>query len=375
MQTADVIIIGSGVNGSSAAYYLAKKGLKVIVLEASKNICEGATSRNGGGVRQSARDVRELPYTMYGIRNIWPNLSEELGMDIEYCQKGNLRLGITDAHRQTLEKITQASVEAGLDVRMISGDEVREICPHISKEVTCASWCPTDGHANPMLTGLAFYKNARRLGVRYFSNAKVTQLGKIKGKIRTVKTCSGEVYEAEHVIVAAGYDSRYITRTVGIDIMMQRLFDECTITEMQPHMFDMMLGTAEGDLYGHQCRHGSFVFGSMTGMEFSLDIGDSMKSTALMMGANTRSIIKYVPALADAKVVRSWAGWCDMTLDSLPVVSEIDEVPGLIVACGFSGHGFGTGPVIGKILSQMVLGEELICDMTDFRYDRFKSMY
>ena len=97
--TADVIIVGGGVVGCAAAYYLAKKGVKdVIVLEASESIGHGGSSRNGGGVRQSGRDVRELPYAIYAVQNMWPTLSEELGMDVEYYQKGNLRLGKTEAH-------------------------------------------------------------------------------------------------------------------------------------------------------------------------------------------------------------------------------------------------------------------------------------
>ena len=95
-NVADVVIIGGGVNGCAAAYYLAKSGIKsVIVLEATNSIGHGGSSRNGGGVRQSGRDVRELPYAMYGIQNLWPTLSEELGVDTEYTQKGNLRMGKT----------------------------------------------------------------------------------------------------------------------------------------------------------------------------------------------------------------------------------------------------------------------------------------
>ena len=86
--TAEVIIVGGGVVGNAAAYYLAKRGVEVIVLEGSDSIGHGGSSRNGGGVRQSGRDVRELPYAIYGIKNMWPTLSEELGVDVEYVRKG-----------------------------------------------------------------------------------------------------------------------------------------------------------------------------------------------------------------------------------------------------------------------------------------------
>ncbi len=98
-KNADVVIIGGGIVGNSAAYYLAKRGIKnVIVLEESKSIGHGGSSRNGGVVRQSGRDERELPYAIYSVEKFWPNLSEELGMDVEYFQSGNLRLGKTEAH-------------------------------------------------------------------------------------------------------------------------------------------------------------------------------------------------------------------------------------------------------------------------------------
>ena len=124
-KTAEVIIIGGGVVGCAAAYYLAKKGVKdVIVLEADKSIGHGGSSRNGGGVRQSGRDIRELPYAMYAIQNMWPHLSEELGVDVEYYQKGNLRLGKTEAHLKKLNTLATNAQSVGLDVRMVDGKEV-----------------------------------------------------------------------------------------------------------------------------------------------------------------------------------------------------------------------------------------------------------
>ena len=173
-RCADVIVIGGGIIGNAAAYYLAKRGCSVIVLEKSDHLGDGGSSRNGGGVRQSGRDKRELPLAMYGIKNLWPTLSEELETDVEYCQDGNLRLGKTEEHMKILSGLAENAQSCGLDVRMISGEEVRDICPYLSDEVIGASWCPTDGHANPMLATLGFYKKARELGVRFITGEEVT---------------------------------------------------------------------------------------------------------------------------------------------------------------------------------------------------------
>ena len=374
-MTADVIIIGGGINGCAAAYYLAKRGITdVLVLEADNSIGHGGSSRNGGGVRQSGRDVRELPYAMYAVNNMWPTLSEELGVDVEYYQKGNLRLGKTEAHLAKLETLASNARSLGLDMKVIDGKEVKEICPHLSDDIIGASWCPTDGHANPMKATLAFYKRSLELGVHYITGAKVIKLQKVKGKARKVLLSSGEVFEGETIILVAGYESRFIARTVGIDVPMTKFFEECLVTEMQPQMFDIMLGTADADFYGHQAQHGSFVFGSDSGLEESIDKPfEDLRTTSITASAGCRAIIGYIPKLADAKVVRTWGGWCDLCYDGVPVIDRVEEVPGLILACGFTGHGFGTGPAVGLMLSQMVAGEETVVDISALRYDRFRS--
>ena len=372
--TAEVIIVGGGVVGNAAAYYLAKRGVEVIVLEGSDSIGHGGSSRNGGGVRQSGRDVRELPYEIYGIKNIWPTLSEELGVDVEYVRKGNLRLGLNEDHIKILEGLTANAQGLGLDVTMVSAEEVKDICPHLSDQVVGASWCPTDGHANPMKTTLAYFKRARELGVTFISGAKVTAIKKIRGKARQVVVEDGTIFEGEHIILAAGYESHFVADSVGINIPMYPYFGSAIVTEAQPKMFDIMLGVATAEIYGHQCAHGSFVFGSGTGLEPTKKPDmDDLKLMSLEGSANCRGIMKYVPKLKDAKIVRTWGGWMDMTPDGVPVISPVEEVPGLIIACGMCGHGFGTAPAVGYMLSQMVVGEKTVCDLTPLRYDRFKS--
>lgn len=372
--TAEVIIVGGGVVGNAAAYYLAKRGVEVIVLEGSDSIGHGGSSRNGGGVRQSGRDVRELPYAIYGIKNIWPTLSEELGVDVEYVRKGNLRLGLNEDHIKILEGLTANAQGLGLDVTMVSAEEVKDICPHLSDQVVGASWCPTDGHANPMKTTLAYFKRARELGVTFISRAKVTAIKKIRGKARQVVVEDGTIFEGEHIILAAGYESRFVADSVGINIPMYPYFGSAIVTEAQPKMFDIMLGVATAEIYGHQCAHGSFVFGSGTGLEPTKKPDmDDLKLMSLEGSANCRGIMKYVPKLKDAKIVRTWGGWMDMTPDGVPVISPVEEVPGLIIACGMCGHGFGTAPAVGYMLSQMVVGEKTVCDLMPLRYDRFKS--
>ena len=371
-MNAEVVIIGGGIIGCATAYYLAKMGRDVIVLEGSDHIGNGGSSRNGGGVRQSGRDVRELPLVMYGIKNLWPTLSEELEVDCEYHQDGNLRLGKNEKHKEILTKLADNARSVGLDVRMIDGNEVRAINPYLSNEVTCASWCPTDGHANPLTTTLGYYKMARRLGVTFITGESVSELRVIKGRIRKVIT-PNNIYEGENVLVAAGLDSREILTSVGIDIPMTNSLLECLVTEAQPHMFDQMLGTAEADFYGHQTKHGSFVFGGSSGLErYNKDNG-MVSNSSKTAPCICRGIMKYFPDLADAKIVRTWAGWMDASSDGVPSIGKIDEIPGLFVACAFNGHGFGIAPAVGDQLAKLISTGSTDISLEELRYDRYKA--
>lgn len=373
-MTADVIIIGGGVNGCATAYYLAKKGVKdVVVLEADKSIGHGGSSRNGGGVRQSGRDMRELPYAMYAVNHMWPTLSEELGVDVEYYQKGNLRMGKTEAHLKKLENLAARSRELGLDMNVVDAKTVKEICPYLSDEVIGASWCPTDGHANPLLTTLGYYRKARALGVTFYTGEEVVAIKKVKGVARCVVT-KHDVFEADRIILASGYESRAIAATVGIDVPMSNDLIEALVTEAEPKMFPQMLGTADADFYGHQTNHGSFVFGGASGFETMNRDNGKMITNSITAPCICRGIMKYIPKLADAKIVRTWAGYEDVCADGVPVISEVEEVPGLILACGFTGHGFGISPIVGILLSEMARGEKTTLDLSAFRYDRFKAV-
>lgn len=372
-HTSDVIVIGAGIVGNATAYYLAKHGLSVRVLEASDYIGNGGSSRNGGGVRQSGRNPKELPLMMWGVKNIWPGLSEELGVDTEYTQGGNLRLGKTEQHRAILNGLTENAVKCGVGVRMIDAAEVKEINPYLSDEVLCASWCPTDGHANPLITTLGYYRKARELGAKFLTGVFVSGLLTKRGKICGAKTSEGDFF-ADTVIVAAGFESNPILSTAGITVPMKKQAVSCLVTEAEPVMFPQMLGTAMADFYGHQTRHGSFVMGGTDGFdEVHFRIDDSYPLVgSSMVSATSRGILGYFPILKTAKVVRAWGGYIDCGVDAVATVSKCDEVPGLYVECGFTGHGFGLGPAAAYNIAELVATGTCPADITPLRYDRFR---
>ncbi|AGL02284.1 NAD(P)/FAD-dependent oxidoreductase [Desulfoscipio gibsoniae] len=369
MNKKEIIIVGGGVIGCALAYYLTKLKIKALVIEKNEIGIE-ASSRNGGGVRQSARDLREMPLARHAVQNLWPGLSDELGVDVEYERKGNLRLGKTEEHAKILERIVSQGRSAGLDLKLIDRQEVREICPYASEEVMVASYCPTDGHANPMRTTLAFYKRAREMGAEFVTGETVQSILLRKGKVGGIKTGAG-TYESDQVLVAAGFASRFIANSVGIDVPMQKVLVEALVTGQQPPMFPQMIGTAGSDFYGHQTKHGSFVFGGMTGLEPFASEESRPMTRNITAPSICRAILGYFPVLDQADIIRTWSGFLDVTADHVPVLSKVDEIPGLFLACGFSGHGYGISPAVGQVMAELVIHDRPSLSLDAFRYDRF----
>lgn len=374
-HTADVIIIGSGIMGSSAAYYLAKQGVtNVLVLEESRNIGDGASSRNGAGVRLSSRVLSEHRFAEDAILNIWPTLSEELDVDTEYERIGSLSLALTEKQQSAIESGVKMNQEKGIEIEMLTGDEVRSMCPAFSPDIIAASFCQIDGVANPMATTLGFYLQARRLGVRFISGEKAIEIQKHKGRADTVITAAGNAYQGQKIILAAGIDSRPIAQSVGLDIPVLRRVDECIITEGIAPLVPYRFSIPEGTFYSHQTKHGSFIFGGNTDKErYEKAYREKARNTTVATPDKCRGGVRYVPALANVKIVRQWAGWLDSCVDKLPVIQETEEVPGLILAFGFSGHGFAIGPAVGRVLSDLAMDKPARVDISSFQYNRFKA--
>ncbi|TCP99831.1 sarcosine oxidase subunit beta [Serpentinicella alkaliphila] len=283
-----------------------------------------------------------------------------------------MRLGKTQEHLKILKELTERSKTLGLDVRMIDGDEARNINPYLSDEAIGASWCHTDGHANPLLVTLAYYMKGRELGVRFITGEEVIEVRKIKGRARKVVT-ENNIYEGDKIIIAAGLNTRQIVRTIGIDVPMNPVLLEVFVTEPLPEMFYHKLGTAEADFYGHQSTHGSFVFGGTSRLDaFALE-PENNRTMSITAPYICRGIIKYFPNLKELKIIRTWSGYIDDCVDHIPVISNVEEVPGLIIACAFSGHGFGISPAVGILLSELALDKETTLDISPFRYNRFKA--
>jgi len=364
---ADVVIIGGGVVGNAIAYNLAKEGLKPVVFEKS-DIGGEASGSTGGGVRQSARNLKEMPMAMESIR-LYGHLHEELGMDVEYVRGGNLRLCTSEEELETMRTSVENQKSVGLDLEMIDRKQVLEINPFVGEKVIGASYCPTDGHVNPFLVTYGFFKRAKSLGALYHTQEEVTDIKLKKGKVVSVVTDKQEI-ETDLVVNAAGITGRKVANMVGIDLPMRPVFTEALITEPYPPFFKQMIGHAKGLFYGRQTVHGPFLWGGFAGTEQFIHQGG--KPLFHFIGpVISRMVIDFFPILKDFHVIRTWSGLIAQMSDGIPVLGLVDEVPGFVLATGFSGHGFGLAPIIGRLISELIMDCGVSIPINDFCYSRF----
>ncbi len=366
-EKADMVIIGGGVMGCAIAYNLAKEGLKPVVIEKA-DIGGEASGSNGGGVRQSARNLKEMPLAMESIQ-IYGQLHDELGMDVEYVREGNLRLCTSEEELETMRQAIVNQRESGLELTLLDRQQVLELNPYVGEKVIGASYCATDGHVNPFLVTYGYYLKAKSLGARFFTHEAVNEILMQKGKVAGVVTDKQQI-ATDLVVDAAGIAGRKVANMVGLDIPMRPIFSEALITEAYPPLFKQMIGHAKGLFYGRQTQHGSFFWGGFVGTEQFI-YREGKPLFHYIGPAISQMVIDYFPVLKNVNVIRMWSGLIAQMSDAIPVLGYTSEVPGFVFATGFSGHGFGLAPVIGRLISELIMDCQTSIPINDFCYGRF----
>jgi sarcosine oxidase, subunit beta len=366
------VVVGGGITGCAAAWTLACSGHRVRLFE-QHHIAAMASGWTLGGVRQSGRHPAELPLAKAAV-SLWPGLADRLGHETGYFQHGNLRLARTADEAKVIRKLVDEQNRQGLELIFLDGsDAVRAVSPSISETVVAASYCATDGFADPVATTSAFARAARQHGASIETGVRVEQIVMRKGRIFGVETSRGFA-EADGVIVAAGTHSPGLLASLGLVLPLSVTLVQVVQTEPAPPSFDQVFGVANADCAGRQEPDGRFRFTSGVTM-FQVN-ADSWTEAGLAPSAADVAALRdrvgnVLPSAAATPVARSWGGLIDLTPDHLQVIDAPATHPGLMVAAGFSGHGFGIGPVTGSLAAALAMGTAPAHDLLAFSLARF----
>jgi sarcosine oxidase subunit beta len=369
-KKADVVIIGGGVNGCGLAYNLAKKGLDVIVFE--KNyLSSGATGSCGAGIRQQWSTHENAELAMKSVK-IFEKLSKELGEEIELRQGGYLIVVHDKEELLQSEKNVEMQKSLGIPVRIISIKKITEIVPILDikgMNAIAATFCPTDGHANPFKTTFAYANAARKYGANIFTHTTVIDIKTKNKQVSEVITDKGSI-KTDFIVNAAGVSSEEICDMVGIKIPTKPVRKEIMATERLQPLFEAMVISFKDGIYFSQQHEGQIVGGIPIPEQ---KFGYKTSPTVSFLLHMSKTLTRYAPVLKHVNMLRHWTGFYDVTPDARPILGETKNLKGFIHCHGFSGHGFMLSPMVTKILCEYIVEGKTSEILESLSLTRFKD--
>jgi sarcosine oxidase subunit beta len=364
---ADVTIIGGGIVGASAALFLRRFGLSVVLLE--RGLCGAAASGvNYGGVRTQGRAMAQLPLSMRA-RALWARLPELIGIDGEYVQSGHLKLARSEADLHKLETYLNEANAHGLGLTLTTGSAFRRAHPWLGEQAIAGSFCAEDGHANPRLVSPAFARAARAAGARIVEHCEVTELGST-GSGFVVGDGRGTTVQSRWLLNCAGAWALTIAERFGDRAPLTTIHPGMAVTEAVPRFMDVNVGVEGGGIYGRQTARGNCVMGGSRGAA-----NGSLYAvpTARAIGELCDRMATLFPALEHAHVIRFWSGVEGTLPDHHPVIGPSPSTPQLVHAFGFCGAGFQIGPAVGEALAEWIHHGRPGVALDAFAIDRFTT--
>lgn len=389
-RTADVVVIGGGLIGSSVAYYLAKKGVEVTVIERSEGLCFGASGANQGGCPFQIFTSPLLELVNESLK-LYKDLSEEIGYDLEYQNSGSLICSVDEEQYPAMERHYQIFRKKGLNVRLIEGEEIQKLEPSLGKDVVVGVEEQYSGIVNPFKVTYGFARAARKMGAEFILSTEVKNIETNKGKITSVATDRGKI-ETNFVVNAAGAWSPDIGKMLGLTIPVRPQRGQIIVTESVPlnkrwrYIFDadylttsfnaekvakskdprIKLGVAGSYI---QANSGNWTVASSR--DFA---GYNNKVTMQTLSYMAARIIKFMPEFADVNFIRAFAGFRPFCyVDGLPILSKVDNLLGFIIATGHAGEGVTLAPITGKLISELITENRTSIPIDAFAFSRFKD--
>jgi glycine/D-amino acid oxidase-like deaminating enzyme len=416
-STTRVVVIGGGIIGVCTAFFLARKGVPVVLCEKGEIAAE-QSSRNWGWCRKMGRDPRELPLAMEALR-LWPEMNTLVGAETGFRRSGIVYLCRTEKELAKREAwLEQVGKPMQLDTRMITRDETARVLPGLAGEWLSALYTPSDGRAEPAHAAPAIAQAARRLGASILTRCAVRGVETVGGRIAGVVTERGRI-ACDSVVLAGGVWSRLFCRP--LDLRLPQLKVLSSVMRTEPLAGGPEASTS-GFGFGLRKRlDGGYTVASWSGniaditpdsfrffrdffhalrvrrrevkvrfgarffrellqkRRWSLDQPSPFEAIRVLDPPVREAILRQArlhvtqafPVFHAMRVADNWGGMIDVTPDGIPVISGVDALPGFFIATGFSGHGFGIAPGAGRLMAELVTGETPVVDPTPFRYSRF----
>jgi sarcosine oxidase subunit beta len=366
-ERAEVIVVGGGVMGLSAAFHLAEAGVDVLLLERDE-LGSGSTCRAAGGVRAQFSDPANVDLARRSL-TAFERFGARPGAEIDLRQHGYLFLLDDEADVEAFEAGVRLQNELGVPSRMVTVDQALELSPLIVGDgLLAAAFSPTDGHCTPEAVVQGYARGARALGARIRQHCAVIGIEVADGVITGVRTTDGLV-DTSTVVVAAGAWSAAVGEMAGVPLPVVPLRRQILVTSDLPQLpADLPMTIDFGtSFYFHPEGRGLLVGMSDPDQEpgFHLGAGDEW------LPGLAEAVRRRAPALADVGVAHRWAGLYEMSPDHNALIGEAREVSRLLYATGFSGHGFLQGPAVGEVLRDLVLGVPPVVDVSGLSVDRF----
>ncbi|HEY5923210.1 MAG TPA: FAD-binding oxidoreductase, partial [Kofleriaceae bacterium] len=347
----EIAIVGGGVMGLAIAYYLARRGLEDVVVLERGYLAEGASGRNGGGVRQQWSTEINIRLMQESVE-LCRRFAVDVGVNVWFRQGGYLFLARSAKEVARLEKNIGVQNRCGVATRMLDPSAARDIVPELDLTgIVGAAYNPTDGILFPWPFLWGYARQAAAHGVRIFTQTSVTQLSAVADGF-VLDTPRGTLH-AKRVINATGAWSPQLSKMIGVDVPTYPIRHEiCSSEPLKPFLRPMVSELSSG-LYCSQSMRGEIVGGvSVPGHGSTYAMG----STLEFLATYARRLVRLMPILGDIKILRQWAGPYDQSPDGNPIVGPAPAHPNFFLACGFVGHGFMMAPIVAKLYAEWLTG-------------------
>jgi sarcosine oxidase, subunit beta len=355
MKTFDAIIIGAGSIGVPLSYYLAKKGLKVAVLEKLASEGRGQNRAAIGGVRATHSDPSKIKICQVSIE-ILKNFKNEHEKEIDWIQGGYLFPVYDDTTENSLKKLLVKQKDFKLNINWVNTNKVNELVPGINmNNLRGATFSPEDGSCSPLKVSGAYLSLAKKYGVEFYFNEEVTSLEVKDKKIISISTVKDK-YSAGIFINAAGAYAKEIGNMTDVNIPVAPDCHEAGITEpVQPFFKPMVVDIRPDDksvnYYFYQNKEGQVVFCITPRPPI---LGTDTDNTSIFLPLITKRMLTLYPRLRNLRIRRTWRGLYPMTPDGFPIVGFTKNIENLFLAVGMCGQGFMLGPGLGLIVSEIL---------------------